>query len=135
MAVSVPSHFPYALTINQLALYVRLGITEQERSTAQTIHLDIHVFYPEPPKSMDSDGVNYDCYDMLAKHLQQFVDDKEFQLIEYLGPRLFEKIRERIIPPTAVWMKITKLTVNPNIKGGSSFILSDVPLSALTVAV
>ncbi len=125
--------YPYALTINQLALYVRLGVSEHERSAAQTVHLDIRVYYPEALPSMDKDAATYDCYDVLAKRLQHYVDDKEFHLIEYLGPKLFAVIRDHVRPPAMIWLRITKLTVNPNIKGGASFVLSDVPHHAVCI--
>jgi FolB domain-containing protein len=124
------------LHIDRLRLPVFLGYGEGEREKAQAVELDIRFFFRQRPDSCDSQAMPFLCYDTLTQVLLRHVEDKEFQLIEFLAHELLRVIRANVaeqLPQLPaddirILLKLHKCHPPvPAIHGGVRIIVSDFP--------
>jgi dihydroneopterin aldolase len=93
------------LTIDQLTLNVKLGLTKEERQVAQQISCSTEFYFPQVPGACITDQISDTiCYHEIIEIIELYCQNSEFRLIEYLGYQLYLKIRENI--PLEVKMKI-----------------------------
>lgn len=122
--------------LHDLRLYVHLGVTEEERAKPQLISVDVRCYSSDPLSSYSDDEGEYICYGKLSDRIKNFCYAKPYRLIEFMGARCFEEIRESIseqlgadkAKDVAVWIRIHKLKPPvEDLKGGSSFTTTDLP--------
>lgn len=97
--------YPFCLSINQLALPVRLGVTERERAHPQTVYADVRLYYPAEPEASRHDATGYQCYDALCQSMLALVQEKPIELIEFLVGALYRCLRAQI--PREVKIRVT----------------------------
>jgi dihydroneopterin aldolase len=110
------------LALKGLALQVKLGVSDQERSHPQTVILDLELTFKKlPPACFSDDLADTICYDGLVKNIRHFCTTKSFHLIEYLGTQLHEFIKSTLSQPAAINLSIQK---KPPIEGLASSVFS-----------
>lgn len=101
----------YELLIPGLRLCVSLGCSEEEKSTPQPIDIDIKINYLEEPIGCHSDKlVDVICYHTLTEKIIESVQNRSFNLIEFLAKYIFETVSKHIDSKgSIVEIAITKL--------------------------
>lgn len=97
--------YPFCLSINQLALPVHLGVTEQERAEPQTVYADVRLYYPAAPAASQNDAADYQCYDALCQSMLALVRKEPIELIEFLVGALYRCLRAQV--PDEVKIRVT----------------------------
>lgn len=130
------THYTCALSLHQLTLPVHLGFGAEERKTTQPVIIDITIYFSSMPIAATKDGEGFLCYDALTQHLKTAINNKEFQLIEYLAPYLGNAVEKwlHIHAPKAGIddCALTLTLLKPEapvleLKGGASFTYSTLP--------
>jgi FolB domain-containing protein len=129
-AQSAPDYnerYPAILALDKLHLQLSLGVSQQERSIPQSVHLYVKIFFPKIPSSCLNDKLDDTiCYDKLVQHIKTFCYNKEFKLLEYVCFQIHAHLRETIDPALKLWLKIEKCNVPiAELEGGSSFSYGD----------
>lgn len=132
--------FPASLSLHTLSLMVYLGYGEEERATAQEIHVDITLYLSNPPRSSVEDGVGYLCYHSLCSMLESCTQDKSYALIEYLATHyahtleawLAEAKQEAGIKSVYYLLRLHKCHAPvPALHGGASYSCTNLPQGLL----
>jgi FolB domain-containing protein len=96
------------IKIENLAIYIHLGVTDLERSIPQKTLFDVHYFYV--PSQGSSDEIqNLICYDSLAVSIESFVAEKHFKTVEYLAEEVYLHIRKFSVLITDLNLVVKKL--------------------------
>jgi 2-amino-4-hydroxy-6-hydroxymethyldihydropteridine diphosphokinase/dihydroneopterin aldolase len=83
-----------SLRMEGLALRVRLGCSEEERSSPQEVRVSVEFRFKQAPVAMDSDSLEETiCYGRVAEALRR-LEQREFRLIERLGAAAYAEARE-----------------------------------------
>lgn len=102
------------IKINQLALDVSLGWTEEERKNLQTVYLDIQLKFTKLPKACETDDLNDTvCYDKLISTLKNALRERQFRLLENLAKEIYFIIKSCLAMEVRINLTITK---HPQIK-------------------
>ncbi|MEE9333154.1 MAG: dihydroneopterin aldolase [Granulosicoccaceae bacterium] len=81
-----------------------IGIYERERTTKQTISVDLELGTSVKDAALNDNVEDTLNYKLLSKRVEAYIQQSEFQLIETLAERLAEIIlREFNVP----WLKLT----------------------------
>lgn len=89
--------------LTELEIETIIGIYDWERTTKQTISLDIEMA-TDIAKAVSSDAIEDTLnYKAVAKRLIEFVETTEFQLIETLSEKICEIILKEFSVP---WVKL-----------------------------
>jgi len=89
--------------LTELEIKTIIGIYDWERTTKQTISLDIEMA-TDIAKAAASDAINDTLnYKAVAKRLIEYVEGSEFQLIETLSERISDIIMNEFSVP---WLKL-----------------------------
>jgi len=89
--------------LNELKVDTVIGIWEWERKIRQTVSIDLEMA-ADIRKAAASDKVDDTLnYKLVAKRVQQFVADSEFQLVETLAENIASIVREEFGVP---WVKV-----------------------------
>ncbi|MDQ8039207.1 MAG: dihydroneopterin aldolase [Rickettsiella sp.] len=117
------------LILKNLNLDVKLGQTEKERSTTQSVLVEIKLQFTEVPAACITDKLKDTfCYAVLSHKLQEFCNNRSFKLIEFLSYQIYQFLKDYIAKKTSekidVFLYVTK---NPplNKLEQSSFSISD----------
>ncbi|NRA74283.1 MAG: dihydroneopterin aldolase [Rickettsiales bacterium] len=71
------------LIISKLSLPVYLGCHDYERKEKQNVLVTIEISFKNIPIGVNTDQLEDTiCYSMLVEHIQKFVENKKFNLIE-----------------------------------------------------
>jgi FolB domain-containing protein len=129
------THYAQIFTINRQQLTVNLGYYEKERGKKQKIEVDVRLFFPSAPECAKTDTAPFIDYGILVQAMKDFIDGREFALVEHLATELFFLTRGIISAHCGdelkLWLKLTKLTTPiPDLAGGASYITSDLPADA-----
>ncbi|MCH2546325.1 MAG: dihydroneopterin aldolase [Alphaproteobacteria bacterium] len=100
--------YPFCLNIDQLSLPVHLGVTEAEQEHAQTVYMDMRLYYPTVPDANSNDGQEYLCYDALCQQMLDAAQSKPIALIEFLLGELYRAARAIIPNEIKIYIKISK---------------------------
>ena len=118
------------LILSDLTLNVYLGCREHEKRKKQLVSVAIEINLQNIPKGADTDRLEDTiCYSMLTKHIQNFVKDRKFHLIEKLSKDICDCIYMFLMAKQYSALVI-KVTVHKNmssvsaIKGGVFFTYS-----------
>lgn len=115
-----------SLLIKNFEITVSLGWLEQERVNKQTVQLDIELQFTNPPMACQSDELNETyCYDALTDKIREYVADKSFRLVEYLGGEIYLLVKKELSPSVLVKIELTKHPVIANLNGGVKFRYGD----------
>ena len=78
------------IVIESMLLKVRIGVNQWEQKIDQTVILDLHLYHDF---SMAGDNIAETIdYDALCQHIQNYVDNKSFQLIETLANTIASEV-------------------------------------------
>ena len=89
--------------LNELKVDTVIGIWDWERKIRQTVIIDLEMA-ADIQKAAASDKVDDTLnYKLVAKRVQQFVTDSEFQLVETLAEHIATIIREEFAVP---WVSV-----------------------------
>lgn len=127
------------LTISRLRLAVHLGFYEAERNARQPVELCLRLYFPVPPACASDDHAQFIDYGMLCQEISKYVEARRFRLVEFMASDLFAHMRQFIDAKggsgIGLWLKLNKCEAPvPNLQGGASFVLCDLPPGATTVA-
>ena len=99
------------IELSNLELNVYLGWEDKERSTSQTIFLDIHLSFPAPPLACQTDDLKDTyCYDDLTTNIKNRCASRSFHLIEYLAAELYDFIKSNVASDILLTLCLTKKT-------------------------
>jgi FolB domain-containing protein len=130
------TNYASALMLHHLTLSVHLGYGDEERATPQLIVLDITFYLSNLPLAARADGEGFLCYDALTQYLKTVINDREFQLIEYLTPYLGQhikswlgaRLREVEVEHAAFTLTLFKPEAPvAELRGGASFTYTTLP--------
>jgi dihydroneopterin aldolase len=101
------------LRLEDISLSVKLGYSEEERSSPQRVLVQVTFQFASVPLGCTTDGLDDTlCYAMLTDKLQKFCDTRSFKLIEALGYQLYRFLKEKIIviypEEITVFLRVTK---------------------------
>jgi dihydroneopterin aldolase/2-amino-4-hydroxy-6-hydroxymethyldihydropteridine diphosphokinase len=74
--------------VEQLEVFARVGVTEQERSTPQRLRLNITVWPDTPFEELQDDIGRAVNYSAVCSEARRFMDDHAFRLVETLASEL-----------------------------------------------
>lgn len=86
------------LKVENLELMVHLGWSDEERRRVRRVLINIEFILNELPKAVVSDDLQDTpvCYHKIEMILRREIEDNEFKLLEYLGYRCYELIKEAL---------------------------------------
>ena len=85
----------YNLAINDLRLWVHLGCSSEEKHHSQMISVNINIEFIQHPEGCNSDDLNDTvCYLKLTQHISSYLENKKFNLIEFLAKKIHEIIED-----------------------------------------
>lgn len=129
------AHYAHVLTVNRLELMAHIGFYEKERNVKQPIEVSFRLYFPGAIACNHNDAAPFFDYGILAESLKQYVADQKFNLIEYMTICMFEHLRAEVNrmggADAKLWLHLNKIKAPvPDLKGGASFIHSDLPPDA-----
>lgn len=132
-------YYAHVFSINRLQLAAHLGCYAKERSKAQQVELSVRFYFPEMPDCARNDNGSFIDYDTVSNEMHKIAEKTEFRLIEYMAMQLHKHIRKLVNKQAdknvKIWLKLTKLAPPvPHLLGGASYIYSDLPSDARTIA-
>ncbi len=90
--------------LNELKIDTVIGIWEWERKIRQTVVVDLEMS-ADIRKAAETDSVEDTLnYKLVAKRVQQFVNDSSFQLVETLAERIAGIIRDEF---NVAWVRVS----------------------------
>jgi len=79
------------LVIQQLEIGVSLGWGDEECSQKQTVWVDLHIDFKEPPKATETDTLHDTyCYHTLSLQIVENISERPFRLIEHLSFEIYK---------------------------------------------
>lgn len=126
----------HQLEIRSLVLKVRLGVTAEERRLPQEVAFSVWLRFTELPSAcLNDDLAGSVDYGALCAEIENCVDGREFQLIEFLAHEVSaairSKIRGEVKEESGKDQVLMKLEVHkmyppvPSLQGGSAFVMGD----------
>jgi 7,8-dihydroneopterin aldolase/epimerase/oxygenase len=103
---------PDRIHIEQLELYARIGVTEDERSKPQRITVNLTIWPKAGFEQMKDDISRTVNYVELCRAAREFIDERPFKLIETLASDLASDLL-RAFPLQTVEVEIRKFVL-PN---------------------
>ncbi len=86
------------LLVEDISLDVKLGHSEEERSSLQRVLVQVTFGFEAIPLVCTTDNLHDTlCYATLIDELQTFCDDRSFKLIEALGYQLYQFLKQKIM--------------------------------------
>lgn len=117
----------YSLHLPEIALWINIGSTQDERRTKQLINVDLTVKFKDEPLACETDEINdvlnfKNIVDLMSKKLSEM----EFRTMEKLTKEIVTLIEPKISKVAcALCLKVTKVKVPvANMACGASFIYS-----------
>ena len=115
-----------ALRVKSFQVSVFIGINPGEQDRPQTILLDMHIQFAEPPQACVSDQIQDTyCYDQLLTIIRNHLRDKKFQLIEHFTFFLYRLLKDYFPAHTKVMLGVTKQPPITGLQGGVTFEYGD----------
>ena len=103
---------------------LKIGYSKEERSTAQEISININIAFINPPAGCINDQLsNTICYYTLSQDIENFVKQKEYQLIENLCHELHQYLKSKLNQKITVSI-LKKPSMMHNLIGGAKFTIS-----------
>jgi len=117
------------LSILDCRIWIHLGCSEEEKFHPQLVSFDIDLFFKAIPIGASSDNIEDTiCYLKLTEIINNFCQNKRFNLIEYLTYDIYKIIVSSIDQNSLLSLiKVTAKKISPpvpNIHGGVSFTYS-----------
>jgi dihydroneopterin aldolase len=110
-----------AVSISKYAIYVKVGVTDEERAYPQKIFIDINLKYPALPNGCISDDIgDVICYDSICQLIAKSVEGKEFKLIEYLSFYVFNLLK-KTCREHLLHVRVVKAPSIVNLEGNAIF--------------
>ncbi len=115
-----------SLSLNGLRLSVFLGIYPEEKRKKQTVTIDAHIRFAEPPKACESNQIEDTyCYAALIQYLKVQLDKQKFQLIENFTKTLYSLIKAYFPAGVSLSVRATKQPSIPELTQGVTFEYGD----------
>lgn len=110
-----------SIIINGLSLSVNIGVTDNERSIAQKIIIDLKIYFEKMPRGCISNDINDTlCYknicDLIIENSQ-----KKYNLIEHFGYCLFNQVKNIIPTEHKMMLKVKKFPPIDGLDNGVEF--------------
>jgi len=124
----LPVGFSSVISLNDLRVYIRLGVGEDERKNPQEVNISFKFFSKEPPKGCITDDINDTvCYYGVSSIINNYCNNREFKLLEYLCNSLCREVRESVPDNIKIWVKAEKCKPPiENLMGSTSFEYTDI---------
>lgn len=117
-----------SIVIKKLAVNVKLGVSDLERSTSQEVLIDVELIFPETLKGCFSDELTDTiCYKDLSEEITNFCEAREFKLVECLAHEIIMFLKNYIstkLSAKKIKVIIYKKPPIQNLKNYVSFKLS-----------
>ena len=115
-----------SISLNDLALAVHLGVTDQERSQLQTVTLSLTIHFDMPPVACLTDNLHDTyCYDTLVTDIKNNFSSKTFNLLEHLGYSIYQHAKAVLAHDCAIQIALQKLPVIAGLQNGVTFHYGD----------
>lgn len=133
------THYAHLLTVNRLQLAAHIGFYTGERAKPQPIEVSFRLYFPDAPDCAVNDEAHFIDYGALCKLLREYIEGKEFKLVEFMASDLFRYLRKVMDAQGGgaikLWLSLNKVAAPvPGLTGGASFIHSDLPPNATVAA-
>lgn len=136
-------YYSSCLTIDRLALAIRIGLEREERLAPQAIEVDLRFYFQRPVEGCHDDDGAFLCYGQVHELLTRMTREREYRLIEFLTLELYRAVRTLIaeaMPQEAeqikLWLKVRKCRPPvAGLEGGAGFVYTDLPAGAYAVPV
>jgi dihydroneopterin aldolase len=117
----------HSLQIRDLSLNVKLGCTAEERMQAQEVRASIEFRFISPPRGMKTDKLEDTiCYAKVCQSIKDFIEGREFALVEKLASDLICILREFSKDTATVALTVHKvLPPVENLLGGTVYRVGD----------
>ncbi len=103
------------LSIGSLTLPVHLGCSSEERSVLQEVGLSIEMEFPATPSGEETDCLEDTlCYGEVCETLRNFVNGREFHLIEKMARECLSVLKEK---HHSMKIRLTLHKKQPPVKG------------------
>lgn len=114
------------IILQGLTYDVNLGWPKEERVEKQTIVMDVIIAFLNEPAACKSDILEDTyCYKKLIEQIGDFLNSKQFRLIERLGFEVQELIKAILPFANVTTVNITKQPAIANLTGGVLFSYGD----------
>ena len=115
------------LVISELDLLVYLGCRIHEKKKKQTVPVTIEIHFKNIPAGANTDEIEDTvCYSTLIKHVQNFVKNKNFNLVEKFSKVVhdcvYDFLAKREYSEALVKVIVHKVISGAAIKGGIFFV-------------
>lgn len=115
-----------SLSIRGLELDVTLGWLDNERSKAQTVLLDVDMYFPKPPLACHTDNLKDTiCYSTLIQTIRNGIATKHFRLLEHLSQTIYQIIKSYLQDTVKINVSVTKHPAILGLTGGATFCYRD----------
>lgn len=118
----------FKLEIKKLVLQIKIGVEEDERLFPQEIECDLTIIFNKIPEGCINGEISQVfCYANIVKIIEEYIEGREFRLIEELCFLLYNHILESINISEDTKLSIT-ICKNPpieNIKSGCCFSINN----------
>lgn len=113
--------------LRDLEFDVRLGWTENERTSFQKIKVEIKIIFATAPAACQTELLEDTlCYAQVIEKIQQELSKKEFKLIEHLSYSLYELIKKTYTDiQLFTGVRVTKKIPIDDVTGHASFSYAD----------
>jgi len=113
------------LILNNLTLSIRIGHNAQEREQPQPIVLNAIIKFHKLPLACKTDELTDSiCYRELTEAIGEFCTSKQFNLLEHLGSKLYEFIKNKLPQNISLWLSVAKIAPIANLQN-SIFSIGD----------
>lgn len=124
----MPVAYTSCVRVSRVRLDVHLGFGDEERSVKQAIEVDVAFYFPALTEASYTDKGDFVCYDKISRAFKQLCEERQFNLIEYLGKELYNVARSSTPPEVKITLRLNKCKILlPFVLGGASFSYTDLP--------
>ncbi len=125
---SLPAGFSSVISLNDLRVYINLGVGEDERKNVQEVNISFQFLSKEQPRGCITDDINDTvCYHKISETIKNYCGNKEFKLLEFLCNGLYNEIKKITPPAMKIWVKVEKCKPPiDNLIGATSFEYTDI---------
>ena len=128
-------HYAHILSVSRLQVDAFIGFYEPELQKPQPVEISYRLYFEQAIDSNSDDNAHFFDYGELSDTLRDCATNGRFNLIEYMSMELFRCLRAHLDnhggKDVKLWLQLNKIEAPvPGLKGGASFIHSDLPAGA-----
>ncbi len=127
--------YHHCLSINRLTLFLKLGVTAQEREQPQRVEISMQFYFPKEAYGAARGQAEYLCYHDLSVAIHDYCVAREFTLIESLAHDIYSLASSKLDEQVRITLHIRKCRILlPYVEDGATYSFSDLPAHAWVVS-